>query len=324
MPVLYVCPQFLKSDPEAFAEDCDSLRVLRDIAKGYEVVLGGRDIPEPIRGDVEIIFGVPDASALPLLPSLKWLQLSIAGSDRYCARSLYARSDVILTNSSGVFGRPISEYVIAVFLMMSKDLHVMRDNRDKALWFKYPLTCDFEGSTVGVIGLGDIGGNVARKAHLLGAKVLAVKNTPSPKPDYVDELHTADGFDGVLARSDFVALCLPSTSDTRHIISKRHFDVMKRSAILVNVGRGTAIDQDALVEALRGRKIAGAGLDVTTPEPLPAEHPLWKLDNCFISPHNSSNSYYSTQRIVDLFTQNLHRYIKGETLGHLVDMEKGY
>jgi hypothetical protein len=109
MPVIYICPHFLKSEPEVFYEGCASHLAVRDSARGYEIVLGERDIPESVRNDVEVIFGVPNATLLPSLPSLKWLQLSIAGSDRYCARNLYANNGVILTNSSGVFGRPISE-----------------------------------------------------------------------------------------------------------------------------------------------------------------------------------------------------------------------
>ncbi|MGI5898872.1 MAG: D-2-hydroxyacid dehydrogenase [Christensenellales bacterium] len=253
-----------------------------------------------------------------------WHNLGTAGSERYCDSDLYSNEGVILTNSSGVFGKPMSEYVIGMFIALSRNMHLYRDNMQSGSWQRHRLSADIEGSTVGVIGLGDIGANVAKKAHALGARVLAVKNTLSEKPSYVDELYTADGLDHVLSQSDFISLSLPSTSETKHFIARRHFDIMKNNAIIVNVGRGTAIDQDALLDALRDEKIFAAGLDVTSPEPLPSEHPLWKEKRCLITPHNSADSYGNFKRIIDIFTENLHRYISGARLENIVNMKRGY
>jgi phosphoglycerate dehydrogenase-like enzyme len=323
-PVLYICSGIVLSE-KLFYEGCDDHIKIKDAAPGYDVLIGsGKAIADEVIERIEILLGNPEISLLKRMPGLKWHNLGTAGSERYCNKELYANDDIVLTNSSGVFGKPMSEYVIGMFIALSRNMHLYRDNMQRGSWERHRLAADIEGSTVGVIGLGDIGANVAKKAHALGVRVLAVKNSISEKPDYVDELYTADGLDHVLAQSDFISLSLPSTKDTQHFITERHFGLMKKNAIIVNVGRGAAIDQDALLDALREEKIFAAGLDVTSPEPLPSDHPLWKERRCLITPHNSADSYGNLKRIIDIFTENLHRYISGEHLKNIVNMERGY
>ena len=324
MKVIYLCPGMLLREGAVY-EGCDVQKEIARIASGYEVVVGdGTNVTEEMQNDIEIIMGTPNVALLKKLPALRWVQLSIAGSDRYCNRELYACENVVLTNSSGVFGQPISEYIIGMFLALSRGFHLYRDEMAAGTWSKRHLSTDFAGSTVAVIGMGDIGGSVAKKAHALGAHVLAIKNTITEKPEYVDELYSADMLDDVISRSDFISLSLPNTKNTQHFIAKKHFELMKKNAVIVNVGRGTAIDQDALAEALANEKIFAAGLDVTTPEPLPKDHPLWKEKRCLITAHNSGASHGNTERILDIFTDNLKKYIDGETLKNIVDMENGY
>ena len=324
MQVIYLCPGMLLREGAVY-EGCDAQKKIADIAKNFEVIVGdGITAPDDMLGRIEIIMGTPNVALLKKLPALRWLHLSIAGSDRYCDRSLYAGENVLLTNSSGVFGQPISEYIIGMFLALSRGFHLYRDEMMAGTWSKRHLSNDFAGSTVAVIGMGDIGGSVAKKAHALGAHVVAIKNNVGEKPDYVDELYGADMLDEVISRSDFISLSLPNTKNTQHFIAKKHFDLMKKNAIIVNVGRGTAIDQDALAQALANERIFAAGLDVTTPEPLPKEHPLWQEKRCLITAHNSGASNGNAERILDIFTDNLEKYINGSTLENVVDMESGY
>ncbi len=323
-PVLYICSGAVSRE-KTLSEGYDKYGKIRETASGYDVIVGSdKAISSDILARIEILHGNPERSILKKMPNLKWHNLGSAGSESYCDKELYENAEIILTNSSGVFGKPISEYVIGMFIALSRNMHYYRDNMQAGTWERRKLAADIDGSTVGVIGLGDIGSNVAQKAHALGARVLAVKNSISEKPNYVDELYTAKGLDNVLSQSDFISLSLPSTSETKHFITRRHFDLMKKNAIIVNVGRGSAIDQDALLDALREEKIFAAGLDVTTPEPLPSDHPLWKEKRCLITPHNSADSHGNSKRTLDIFTDNLSRYMNGERLGNIVNMERGY
>lgn len=321
-PVIYLCPH----NDFHFEQGDASCRKIAALVPQYEVVVGDRlNVPKELAPRVEILFGSPGNGVLSQLPALKWLQLPSAGCDAYLDKGMYAAEDVILTTANGVYGVPISEHILACFFAFMRFLPKYRDDMSKRNWIKYFPHCDFEGSTVGIIGLGDIGGRLAKKCHALGAHVLAVKNRVSEKPEYVDELlYGADGIDEVVRRSDFLALCLPSTKDTTNVLSRARIFSMKKTAYLVNIGRGTAIDQEALVEALKTKAIGGAALDVMTPEPLPADHELWSLENCLISAHNSGRSHGNREREVALFMENLTAYLAGAQMRNVVDFERGY
>jgi phosphoglycerate dehydrogenase-like enzyme len=278
-----------------------------------------------VLASVEIAFGPLTTEDALRAPRLRWVQIQSAGCEYYTKEgNVFPHSRVALTNASGVFDLPIAEHVIGMMLGHTRDLfHYVRRqadgrwNRDKA------VVRDFSGSTVGIVGLGSIGTAVAVRARALGARVLGLRRTPS-QDDPVDAAYTPDRLHEMLAQCDFVALCLPATGDTRHMIDAAALGAMRPHVFLTNIGRGGAIDTDALVSALRAGRIGGAGLDVTDPEPLPDGHPLWSMDNVIITPHTAGGSPGDEDRIHALFLKNIVRYIGGQELINRVDPVRGY
>ncbi|MBQ2816389.1 MAG: D-2-hydroxyacid dehydrogenase [Clostridia bacterium] len=320
MAIIYMCP---KGDFQ-FTPGDEFQKKVESIAPGYTVMVGPVSPSKDIIADIEVYYGSPSIDDLKAMKSLKWLHLQSAGVDKYTHKEYYANKDCKLTSSSGVYGLPIAEHILALFFTFVRRLHLYRDDRLSGVWeYRMPDT-DFENSTVGIIGLGDIGGTLAKKCHALGARVIAVKNTMTEKPEYVDELYTGEGIDHLIKNSDFIALCLPNTPDTTNIITKERIAMMKPTGVIVNVGRGTAIDQEALIEALKNKSIGGAGLDVTVPEPLPADHELWKLDNCVVTSHDSGRSPTNIHRSFGIFSNNLIAYLNNGRMRNLIDFQKGY
>ena len=255
-------------------------------------------------------------------PSVKWVQTSFAGMERVIPR---LGPDMVLTNASGAFGEGISEYMLMYMLMLQNQAQQYLLLQAAHEWKPMMPTPLIHGSIVTVVGLGDLGGVLARKLKALGAVVRGVKRTASAKPDYVDELFTTDELDRALDGADFVALCLPNTAATEKILSRERIFALKKGAIIVNAGRGGAIDQDALVEALREGRVL-AGLDVTTPEPLPADDPLWDAPNVIITPHISGPgaSAYASKFNLALFARNIDAFLSGRPLENVVDLSLGY
>lgn len=274
---------------------------------------------------VEVGFGFLAADDLYKMPNLRWLQLSSAGVDYYMGRNCFLNPAFRITNASGAYGKPISEHLLAMMLSMQRGLHRYRDFQREHAWQVAEIPFDFHASTVLIVGLGDIGLETARKCKALGATVLAVKRTAMDKPDFVDELYfdLEASLDDCLRRANFVALCLPSTGATKHVLSAERIRSLKDDAIVSNIGRGALIDQEALTEELRTGRIMAA-LDVMTPEPLPKDHPLWDLPNCLITPHMAGRAARSIPAIFDIFIDNLNRYLAGEPLHNAVDFQAGY
>lgn len=272
----------------------------------------------------EVIFGWPSKELIIQAEKLRWLHLPSAGVDKYADKSIYRQDDIILTNSSGVYGTPISEHVIGLILAFNRNLHLHIRSQIRGNWNKRVQAREFYGSTVGIVGLGDIGRKVAISSKALGARVIAVKRNPDKALECVDELYNEEGIDKLVEQSDYLVLCLPDTPKTRGIISKERIDKMKKDAFIVNIGRGSAIDQDALVNALEESRIAGAGLDVTTPEPLPEDSPLWNMSNVIITSHTSGFSPRNPDRIFKVFIENLNSYIEKDPLKNKVDFKEGY
>jgi phosphoglycerate dehydrogenase-like enzyme len=223
-------------------------------------------------------------------------------------------------------GVPMAELVLGMMLGFGAGLHTAsrasaeyESVRVQILQEKFEL----EGQTLCVLGLGDIGGTLTRKAQALGMRVIGVRRSAEPFP-HVDVQVTPDRLLEVLPQADHLALCLPLTGETEGIVGSIELRAMKRSAYIYNVGRGSSIDPNALVQALQEGWIAGAGLDVTDPEPLPTDSPLWSLPNVVLSRHTSGNSPFNADRITAIFAQNLGRYLADEPLLHRVDMQLGY
>jgi phosphoglycerate dehydrogenase-like enzyme len=288
-------------------------------------VASSKEITEEMLQKAEVIFGWPQQEQLKIAVNLKWLHLPSAGADGYTDYELYCNKEEIqISNSSGVFGLPIAEHIFAMILSHNHNLQDYAYHKAEKKWHRIHSTKDFYNSTIGIIGLGDIGTEVAKRAKAWGARVLAVKRTISSTPEYVDQLYSLEDIDEVLKQSDYIVLSLPNTTKTVGIISEQKLRLMKPDAFLVNIGRGVLIDQEALIKALQEGWIAGAGLDVTEPEPLPEDSILWELPNVIITPHASGSSPTNDQRKFNIFYQNLLRYMDDKPLENTVDFTEGY
>lgn len=289
---------------------------------GGEFVYSEGPIDDVLLEEAEVIIGGVPVNKLCLAKKLKFLQLSMAGSDNYAGR---VPEGVLLANASGAYGLAISEHMLGTMLMLMKKLHLYRDNQNNSLWRDEGRVTGVEGARVLVVGLGDIGGDFARKCNALGAYCIGIRRSLHDKPDYVEELHTLRDLDVLIPTADVVALALPQSNESKGLFNEERLRSMKRGAVLINVGRGSAVDTDALVKVLEEGHIY-AGLDVTDPEPLPADHPLWKCTNAMITPH-ISGFYHLKQthdRIVRIAAENLAAYVSGGRIKNLVDSSTGY
>ena len=287
----------------------------------------GELLPETL-AKIQAVFGGLRPEQLARANSLMWIQLGSAGADRIADEKLYAGRDIVLTNATGAFGISVSEHMLAMILTLLRNLPDYVRNHDRHIWKKQKALGSVYGARALVIGLGDIGLHLAVSLHAMGAQVTGIRRNPSlfEKPDCVESVSGPEGIDEVIREADIVALCLPATAETTGILSAARIDRMKSRAIVVNAGRGSAIDQEALVRALEEGRIGGAGLDVTVPEPLPEDHPLWKLPQVLITPHAAGGDSLPliSDRVFDIFMENLERARRGAPLGNVVDRSRGY
>jgi len=310
-----------KTEP-AFCEE------LKSILDGFRVVFNESDdtssIDAEIAGNTSIIFGNPETAFIKLCPHLKWLQLQTAGTNGYVGGAL--NECVLLSCATGGYGHAVSEHMVALTFELLKKLHLYRDEQSKNRWQSRGKVKSIEGAVVLVIGLGDIGAAYSRRMKALGSYVIGVRRTIHAKPDYIDELLLSNQIEEALPRADVVALIVPGTKETAGLIGRTQLAKMKRDAVLINAGRGTAIDTEALCDALESGALGGAGLDVTEIEPLPPEHRLWKLENAVITPHVAGGRYMieTGEYIMKLNLENARRFVNGETLKSVVDYKTGY
>lgn len=276
--------------------------------------------------NAEIIIGNPSAETLKKCRNLKWLQLNSSGADFYAKSGIIDPKTTVLTNATGAYGHAIAEHLLAAVFMMTKKLHFYRDNQFAGKWQDLGSVGTIKGSNVLVVGLGDIGGQFGEMMYLLGADVYGIRRTVKEKPAYARTVYSMDKLTELLPDADIVVLSLPNSRRTTHIIGAEELKLMKSTAILANVGRGTAIDTPALTHALENCEIGGAILDVTDPEPLPADHTLWKLPNAFITPHVSGGYHAKeiVENIQNIILTNAEKYINNQPLINLVDFETGY
>ena len=272
----------------------------------------------------EIIVGFPKPEDLIHATNLRWLHTPSAGVTQYADKSLYSRKDIILTNSVGTYGKQIADHVIGMIIAFNHNFFTYHSQMLQREWKNYFPTHDIWESTLLIVGLGDIGTNLAKRAKAHGMRVVAVKRTATEKPAFVDYLGTIDELDALLGQADYLALCPAYTKETEHLIDARRLSLLKRSAYLINVGRGALVDENALIEALETGMLAGAALDVTQTEPLPPDSKLWSLDNVFITPHASGLSPSDPHQVFSLFQTNLQHYLAGEQMHNMVDFERTY
>lgn len=275
-------------------------------------------------GEAEMVASFPARMpSIEALPKAKWLHSFSAGVDRILTPAV-AASDVTLSNSRGVHAVPIAEHIIGLMLIFSRGFYDTFRRQEQHRWQKAPILGELRDSTVLIVGLGEIGSQAARLSHAFGARVLAVVRTAREAPEYVERLGTSGELDLMLPEADYVVITLPHTSETHHLFNTERLARMKRSAVLVNIGRGGLVDEAALVTALRAGVIRGAGLDVTETEPLPPESPLWELSNVVITPHHSGLSARYMERAVELLAKNFGAYLAGEPLPTQVNKQLGY
>lgn len=304
-------------------EDRRIERLKRDFPQVVWTVLRGEaDEAEHLK-DVEALIGEPTDEALAVMPKLRWIQWPWAGVEALTGFSRL-KDDVVVTNTSGVFGSQGAEHALALMLAFARRLHLYVRQQERAVWKTAGPCREVRDSTVLVLGLGDIGSEVAARAKALGAHVIGVKRSVAGKPPFVDELIGPDDVDKVIGKADFVVNALPLTRETERFVSAERIAAMKRGAVFVNVGRGATVDEEALVRALEGGHLDGAGLDVTEREPLPADHPLWRLPNVILTCHTMGLSPKKEDRREKLIRDNLSRFLAGEPLMNVVDRRRGY
>ncbi len=263
-----------------------------------------------------------------------WVHTYSAGVDS-CMRSaefnrlLERDNGLIVTNSSGTAATSIAEHSIAMMTSLSRGLHRYRDHQNNSNWGRATsrvpnLMQTITDKTMLVLGLGSIGQEVAKRADALGMRVIATRNSSRNGPDYVDYVGLANETLELASKADVVVNALPLTDSTRGFISNEFFAAMPENSYYISVGRGATTNTTALMKALESKKLAGAGLDVTDPEPLPNDHPLWKLDNVIITPHISGTGGEGREKVVNLVIENLRRYQAGEPMLNIVDTNLGY
>ncbi len=268
------------------------------------------------------------ADILERAPALRWVQLTSAGADRLAESELPRR--LTLTTASGIHAVPIGEYVLGVMLAFAKGLPGAMRSQAERTWRPY-LAEELHARTVGVVGLGAIGGYVAKLAKADGMRVLAIRRSARQRatgPDtgnpQVDELLPPSELPYLLAESDYVVLSLPLSRESHGLIGEQELRAMKPVARIINISRGGVVDEAALVRALKEGWIAGAALDVTEHEPLPPDSELWGMENVILTPHISGGTPVYMERAVDLFCDNLNRYLQGQPLRNVVQPERGY
>ena len=286
----------------------------------------GEEVGDEI-ADAEIVFGSGFNNTLRLAKSLKWFCCSFAGVEPYLKEEAWPHPDCLFTNSSGAYGVTISEHIVMVLLMMLRRMPEYQQEMARHHWPVFEPIRSVRGLRVTILGTGDIGTHTARSLSAMGAEVRGVRRDPSKASDPAfREMWATDDLDRLLPDTETLIMALPSTASTRGILSRERIALLPEGAYVINVGRGTAIDQDALIDALNTGHLAGAGLDVMVPEPLPDCHPLWNAKNILLTPHCSGNTAldYSKDRVVEMFLEDLEHYAKGIPLLHTVDRRIGY
>jgi phosphoglycerate dehydrogenase-like enzyme len=278
--------------------------------------------------DADAFIGEPTAEQVRAAKNLRWVQTMSAGVERvlHLAGSNDLRdSPAVLTNNKVVQGPEIADHAMAMLLMMSRRLNQYYGERQKEQWRGGNFQgIELNGKTAVVIGLGGIGTQIAVRAAAFGMDVIAVDPEPKPYMPFVKRVVLPDQLDSVVPQADVIFIAAPHTPLSHKMMGARQFELMKQNSYFIAVSRGGLYDMNGLVKALDSRKLAGAGVDVTDPEPLPAGHPLWKFDNAIITPHIAGRSDVDRLRMIGTIRENIRRFADGRPLLNVVDKQKGY
>ncbi|GGK17104.1 hydroxyacid dehydrogenase [Caldalkalibacillus thermarum] len=257
------------------------------------------------------------------LPALKWIQVLSAGLEKMPFERIEERN-ILVTNARGIHGIQMAEYTMAMILTLVRRHYQFYDLQKERKWDRSVRVDEAYGKTVGILGLGAIGEEIAKRAKAFGMRVLAVRRSQAPCPDYVDQLLTMAEREILFKESDFVVVLLPLTPETEHAVGNTELDWMKPTAYLINIARGKVVDEEALLQAVRSDKIAGAVLDVFSEEPLPDHHPFWSEQNIIVTPHVSGRSPHYMRRALAIFEENLERYPDTEAMRNVIDVKRRY
>lgn len=279
----------------------------------------------PVAGNVEVILGYFPAAVVNAAPKLRWVQSFSTGMDKWLFPEIIERDEVAISNVAGLYASQGGEHAWALLLALTRQIPLAVQNRAQRKWESEPVI-ELAGMTLGIIGMGGFGMEMAKRAQGYSMTVIATDPVRTEKPDYVHELRAmnAENLHDLLQRSDVVMTACPLTAETYHLISTDELAMMKPSAYLINVTRGGIIDEPALVTALEQGQIAGAGLDVTEKEPLAADSPLWDAPNLILTPHRAGASQHRPRKIFEFFMENLERYLDGERPRNIVDKRRGF
>lgn len=307
--------------------DEDKKRALQQLAPDATFVYRNqKEVSEQDVQEANIILGNVPLAHLADVPKLRWLQLDSAGSDLYATLPVFQKGQAALSNATGSYGSLLAEYMVGATVLLNVGFHTYRDQQNARIWKSGTPARTIEGSRTLVVGLGDIGSHFARYMNALGSTVTGIRRTKGETPSYVESVHTLEALEDLLPESDIVGVCLPQSDATRDIFDQSVFEAMKPGSLFINVGRGTAVDNDALLHALRSGRIGGAVIDVFPTEPLPADHPLWNEPNLLITPHigGLSEADAARAKILDLCVRNLGHWMSGRPLESEVDLQTGY
>jgi phosphoglycerate dehydrogenase-like enzyme len=307
---------------------------LREIAPGVEVVgvPGLRNfaaMAEAVEG-ADVLVGLCTPEIVERGKNLKFIQLLNAGADSCTTIPAVAERGIVVTNLQRIQGPHMAEHAIAMLLALARGLPQYAAEQSAGAWsrgfreLRGERLFEVEGKTLLVVGLGGIGTEVAKRAHGLGMRVIATRNSRREGPDYVEYVGLADEYRTLAARADVVVNCTPLTAETRGMFDAQFFDAMQDGAYFINIGRGESVVTADLAAALEEQKIGGAGLDVTDPEPLPPGHPFWSLRNVIVTPHIATSSDFRSERTLTLVAENVRRYVRGDALLSVVDLQQGY
>lgn len=307
----------------------DNIDRIRAVAPQYDVIVvkdkeDWEKRPPGFAAEVEIVFGLLPPARYAELPNMRWMQQTFAGADWIFNFPQVMEKNFLLTTASGVHAIPISEHIFALMLALSRDIpYAVTKQRDHQ-WTRRGKVMELHNTTMGIIGVGKIGEMTAQKAKAFNMRVLGIRRNPERSSPYVDHMFGPGGLDEVLGQADWIVVAAAMTPETGGLIDDAAFQRMKPSAGIINIARGAIIREPALIEALQEGRIACAGLDVFEKEPLPADSPLWDMKNVIITGHYAGITPLYFNRVMDIFIENLRRYLNGERLMNIVDKRLGY